>query len=69
MAGENFTVYKDQTGQWRWRFVAANNRILADSAESYHNRMDAVHAIGIIKTAGATAPAYDITAQPPQIIG
>jgi uncharacterized protein YegP (UPF0339 family) len=32
--------YQDDSGQWRWRAVAPNGRIVADSGESYHNRKD-----------------------------
>jgi hypothetical protein len=31
----NFHTYKDNAGQWRWRLVAANGRIVADSSEGY----------------------------------
>jgi hypothetical protein len=36
-------VYRDAKGQWRWRARARNNRIVADSAEGYHNRSDCWH--------------------------
>ena len=29
------TVYKDESGEYRWRAKASNGLILADSAESY----------------------------------
>lgn len=44
-----YSVYKDAGGQWRWRLVAANNRIIADSGESYHNKQDCLAAIELIK--------------------
>jgi uncharacterized protein YegP (UPF0339 family) len=44
-----FQLYNDRQGQWRWRFIAANNRILADSGESYYNRADCEHAINLIR--------------------
>lgn len=31
-------IYKDSAGEWRWRMTAANNKIVADSAESYKTR-------------------------------
>lgn len=40
-----FTVYKDRSGEWRWRLVAANGRIIADSGEGYTERNDATEAI------------------------
>jgi uncharacterized protein YegP (UPF0339 family) len=28
-------MYVDKKGEWRWRFVARNGRIIADSGEGY----------------------------------
>lgn len=39
-----FEVYQDRAGGWRWRLLAANNRIVADSAESYTRKVDAARA-------------------------
>jgi len=44
-----YVVYQDAANQWRWRFVAANNRIIADSAESYWNKLDCLAAIQLVK--------------------
>lgn len=52
-----YHVYKDHVGQWRWRYVAANNRIIAVSSEAYHNRTDCLHSIALVK-AGSSAPVY-----------
>lgn len=30
-----FEFYEDKHGEYRWRLVAANGRIMADSAEGY----------------------------------
>ena len=40
-----FVIYEDDLGQWRWHFVAANGRIMADSAEGYVSRSDATPAL------------------------
>lgn len=48
-----FSLYKDAQNQWRWNLKARNHKILADSAESYHNKVDAQHAIDLVK--GATS--------------
>lgn len=55
-----FQVYRDNSHQWRWRLVAANNRIIATSGESYINKQDCLHAIDLIKAYAATAPVIDI---------
>lgn len=45
-----YLVYKSWiTRQWRWRLYAANNRIIANSGESYFNRQDCLHAIAMVK--------------------
>lgn len=31
-------MYQDKAGEWRWRLVAPNGRILCDSAEGYSTK-------------------------------
>lgn len=31
-------VYRDGVGEWRWRIVARNGRVVADSGEGYKRR-------------------------------
>lgn len=50
-----FYHYKDKAGQWRWRFLANNNKIIADSAEGYHNKADCLSAIEIVKREAGSA--------------
>lgn len=52
-----YQVYKDGSGQWRWRLLAANNRIIADSAESYWNQSDCITGINLVKSS-SQAPVY-----------
>jgi uncharacterized protein YegP (UPF0339 family) len=40
-----FVVYQDRAGEWRWRLLAANNRIVADSGEGYTRMRDCERAI------------------------
>ena len=44
-----FRVYQDQIGEWRWTFYAANGRKIADSGEGYHNKVDCLRAMNILK--------------------
>lgn len=44
-----YSVYKDSSGEWRWQLRAANNRIIADSGEGYHNKQDCLHAIALVQ--------------------
>lgn len=54
-----YQVY-ESGGQYRWRLVAANNRIIANSGEAYHNKQDCLNAIGLVKNS-ANAPVRDLT--------
>lgn len=49
-----YIVYKDRTGYWRWRYVADNGRIIADSGEGYVNEADCLHGIAIMKASAAS---------------
>lgn len=53
-----YWVYKDRAGYWRWRLVAANNRIVADSGEGYVNKQDCLHGIQLVK-GSSQAPVYE----------
>lgn len=44
-----FEIYKDGIGQWRWKFLASNGRIIADSGEGYINKTDCLHGIELVK--------------------
>lgn len=55
----NFQVYKDTRGEWRWRFQAENNKIVADSAEGYQNRADCLDGIRIVKRESPKAGAWE----------
>jgi uncharacterized protein YegP (UPF0339 family) len=52
-----YYVYKDVSGYWRWNLKAANNRIIADSGESYVNKTDCLAAIQLVKNS-KDAPVY-----------
>ena len=40
-----FHIYRDKAGEWRWRLVARNGRIRADSGEGYTRKFDCERAI------------------------
>jgi uncharacterized protein YegP (UPF0339 family) len=44
-----FEKYKDTSGEWRWRLKAANNRIVADSSESYKTEANVDRAIAMVR--------------------
>lgn len=46
--GMGADVYQDAAGEWRWKLVAANGRIMADSGEGYTRRRDAYRALATV---------------------
>jgi uncharacterized protein YegP (UPF0339 family) len=44
-----YKVYKDCSGEWRWRLVASNGRTLADSGEGYRDKRDCLAGIESVK--------------------
>jgi uncharacterized protein YegP (UPF0339 family) len=62
-----FELYQS-AGQWRWRFVAANNRIIAVSSEGYWNRSDCTASIRLVKTFGPGATVYDVSQSPATVV-
>lgn len=44
-----YVIYKDEDKQYRWRFVAANGNIIADSGEGYRQKDDCENGIQIMK--------------------
>lgn len=50
-----FELYKDASGEFRWRFISSNGRTIADSGESYKNKADCQSGIELIKREAPTA--------------
>lgn len=44
-----YQIYKDQSGQWRWRLKSSNGRIIATASEAYVNKSDCLRSIDIMK--------------------
>lgn len=55
MKAARFSVYRDDGGLWRWRLLAANNRIIADSGEGYSRQRDARRAVRVVRAAAMNA--------------
>lgn len=51
-----FELFKDSSGEWRWRLKASNGKIVADSAESYVNKSDCEHGIDLVKGVTSETP-------------
>jgi uncharacterized protein YegP (UPF0339 family) len=48
-AKRRYVVFKDAKQEWRWRYYAPNNKIIASSGEGYKNRGDCLNAIKLLK--------------------
>ena len=55
-----FEVYKDRSGEFRWRLRATNTQILATSGDAYKAKRDCLHAIESVKRAAANAPVEEL---------
>jgi uncharacterized protein YegP (UPF0339 family) len=55
-----FEVYQDSAGEWRWRLVAANGNIIADSGEGYASKQGAKRGIRSVK---ASAPEAQVVVE------
>ena len=49
-----FEVYKDDAGEWRFRMIAPNGKIIA-VGEGYHNKQDCIGTIDSIKVNALSA--------------
>lgn len=56
-----FKIYKDKKGEYRWRFKAANNKIIADSGEGYINWQSVINGVNFVKKFAPTAKIIDLT--------
>ena len=45
----SFELYKDNAGEFRWRFVSTNGRIIATSSEGYKAKGDCQNGIDLVK--------------------
>ncbi|MFC6824958.1 HVO_2922 family protein [Halopelagius fulvigenes] len=44
-----FEVFQDSAGEWRWRLVAPNGKIIADSGEGYQSKQGVERGIDSVK--------------------
>lgn len=50
----SYFLYRDNIGQFRWRYEASNGRIIAVSSESYVRKSDCMRSIDIMKASSAS---------------
>jgi len=59
--GRTGEVYKVADGQWRWRLMASNGKVIANGGESFHNR---THVVKMVKSMGLMVKVREIAAPP-----
>ncbi|WP_436926557.1 HVO_2922 family protein [Halosimplex amylolyticum] len=57
MSKATFEVFRDSADEWRWRLVAANGNIIADSGEGYQSKQGVERGIRSVKR---SAPGADV---------
>jgi len=57
-----FEIYKDKTGEFRWRLVHTNGQVIANSGEGYKAKANAMSGIDSVKETAPSATVEDRTA-------
>ncbi len=57
-----FEIYKDKSGEFRWRLTHTNGQVIADSGQGYKAKEDAVKGISSLKENVSNATVKDKTA-------
>ena len=58
-----FEIYKDESGEFRWRLTHTNGQVIADSGEGYTTKANAVKGINSLKENVPNATVEDKTAK------
>jgi len=57
-----FEIYKDKSGEFRWRLTHTNGQVIADSGEGYTTKVNAMDGIKSVKENAPKAAVEDKTA-------
>jgi uncharacterized protein YegP (UPF0339 family) len=57
-----FEIYKDKSGEFRWRLIHTNGQIIANSGEAYKAKTNAMGGINSVKENAPSATVEDKTA-------
>ena len=57
-----FELYKDKSGEFRWRLIASNGQMIANGGEGYKSKESAKNGIESVKKNAPSAPIEDKTA-------
>lgn len=55
----HFELYEDRASEYRWRLIASNGRIVADSGEGYSSKSNARRAIENVQSDAGSADVTD----------
>lgn len=58
-----FETYEDQAGEWWWRAIARNGKVVAVSAEGYASERNATRALAAFRAAVGEPPPKPETTQ------
>jgi uncharacterized protein len=56
-----FEVYKDKSGEYRWRLKASNGQAIASSGEGYASKKSCLDGIESVRRNAAKAEVKDLT--------
>jgi uncharacterized protein len=62
MASASFEVYKDRSGEFRWRLRHSNGNVIATGGEGYKSKRSAMNGIDSVKKNAPDADTDDQTA-------
>lgn len=58
----HFELYKDDRGEFRWRFRADNGKVIADGGEGYKTKAECEHGVELVRQKAAGVEVRDATA-------
>ena len=60
-----FEIYKGKIGDFHWRLIHTNGRVIAKSGEGYTTKVNAINGLNSVKANAPNATVEDRTAQEP----
>jgi uncharacterized protein YegP (UPF0339 family) len=60
-----FEIYKGKIGDFYWKLIHTNGRVIAKSEEGYTTKVNAIHSLNSVRDNAPNATVEDRTAQKP----
>ena len=51
--GRKWQIYQDKRGEWRWRCLASNGKLVGASSQGYKSKEDCVQTLRVSDTQGS----------------